>query len=121
LLRTEVSIYIDCHVSSLENKRPAIGLRPAGDHWSGEATRTHGFAVEEARVDVMIGDEGIQDQTAVRKERPIWMTESTIIPKDTVMVRVEASSCDLLNVSGSRTLGSVRCHVPKDQSLCSLL
>jgi hypothetical protein len=76
------------YVSSLENKKPAVGLRPPGDHWSGEATRTQGFAVEEARVDVMIGDEGIQDQTTVRKERPIWMTESTVISKDTVMVRM---------------------------------
>ncbi|PNF40977.1 General transcription factor IIE subunit 1 [Cryptotermes secundus] len=72
-------------IRGLENKKPAVGLRPPGDHWSGEATRTQGFAVEEARVDVMIGDEGIQDQTAFRKERPIWMTESTIISQDTVM------------------------------------
>lgn len=78
----------NCCDSSLENKKPAVGLRPPGDHWSGEATRTQGFAVEEARVDVMIGDEGIQDQTAFRKERPIWMTESTIISQDTVMVRI---------------------------------
>jgi hypothetical protein len=78
----------NCYDFSFENKKPAVGLRPPGDHWSGEATRAQGFAVEEARVDVMIGDEGIQDQTAVRKERPIWMTESTIISQDTVMVRV---------------------------------
>jgi transcription initiation factor TFIIE subunit alpha len=78
------------HDFSLENKKPAAGLRPPGDHWSGEATRTQGFAVEEARVDVMIGgDEGIQDQTAVRKERPIWMTESTIINQDSVMVSMQ--------------------------------
>ncbi|XP_021923008.1 general transcription factor IIE subunit 1 [Zootermopsis nevadensis] len=73
-------------IRGLDNKKPAAGLRPPGDHWSGEATRAQGFAVEEARVDVMIGgDEGIQDQTAVRKERPIWMTESTIINQDSVM------------------------------------
>jgi hypothetical protein len=74
---------------SLENKKPAAGLRPPGDHWSGEATRTQGFAVEETRVDVMIGDEAIQDQAAIRKERPIWMSESTIIAQDTIMVRVQ--------------------------------
>lgn len=72
----------------MENKKPTVGLRPPGDSWSGEATRTQGFAVEEARVDVMIGDEGVQDQTPVRKERPVWMTESTIISQDTVMVRM---------------------------------
>jgi hypothetical protein len=78
------------HNFSLENKKLAVGLRPPGDHWSGEATRTQGFAVEEARVDVMIGgDEGIQDQTAVRKERPVWMTESTVITQDNVMVSMQ--------------------------------
>jgi hypothetical protein len=78
------------HNFSFENKKPAVGLRPPGDHWSGEATRTQGFAVEEARVDVMIGgDEGIQDQTAVRKERPVWMTESTVITQDNVMVSMQ--------------------------------
>lgn len=76
---------------SLENKKPPAALRPAGDHWSGEATRMQGFAVEETRVDVMIGDEAAKDQTSVRKERPIWMTESTIITQDAVMVRIQIS------------------------------
>jgi hypothetical protein len=35
------------------------------------------------------GDEGIEDQTAIRKERPIWMTESTIITQDSVMVSIQ--------------------------------
>jgi hypothetical protein len=77
------------HNFSLENKKPPAGLRPPGDHWSGEATRTQGFAVEETRVDVMIGDDAVKDQTSVRKERPIWMTESTIITQDAVMVRIQ--------------------------------
>jgi len=75
----------------LENKKPPAALRPPGDHWSGEATRTQGFAVEETRVDVMIGDDAAKDQTSVRKERPIWMTESTIITQDAVMVRMQIS------------------------------
>jgi len=73
----------------LENKKLSAALRPPGDHWSGEATRTQGFAVEETRVDVMIGDDAAKDQTSVRKERPIWMTESTIITQDAVMVRMQ--------------------------------
>jgi len=42
-------------------------------------------------VDVMIGDDAAKDQTSVRKERPIWMTESTIITQDAVMVRMQIS------------------------------
>ena len=45
-----------------------------------------GFAVEEARVDVTIGDEVVQEQNTIRKERPIWMAESTIINADAGMV-----------------------------------
>lgn len=45
-----------------------------------------GFAVEEARVDVTIGDEVVQEQNTIRKERPIWMSESTIITPVTGMV-----------------------------------
>jgi len=87
----------------LENKKPPAALRPPGDHWSGEATRTQGFAVEETRVDVMIGDDATKDQTSVRKERPIWMTESTIITQDAVMVRMQIS----LLIFSSLLLGKV--------------
>lgn len=42
-----------------------------------------GFMVEETRVDVTIGDESPDDNAANhRKERPIWMTESTVINSD---------------------------------------
>lgn len=55
-------------------------LDQAGNHeqWSGEATRNQGFAVEETRVDVTIGDENTTDVVKI-KDRPIWMTESTVI------------------------------------------
>lgn len=47
--------------------------------WSGEATRnSSGFAVEETRVDISIGDD-IKDTSAPKKEQPIWLTESTIV------------------------------------------
>lgn len=62
-------------------------MRGPNDQWSGEATRSSGFMVEETRVDVLIGDEA-QDDSAnnKRKERPIWMMESTIITSDASQV-----------------------------------
>lgn len=67
---------------SIDTRKPVI-LRTPGEHWSGEATRTSGFAVEDTRVDVTIGDESPDDNAANhRKERPIWMMESTIINAD---------------------------------------
>ncbi|XP_030751139.1 general transcription factor IIE subunit 1 [Sitophilus oryzae] len=47
--------------------------------WSGEATRNAGFAVEETRVDITIGEENNANTTVSHKEAPIWMTESTVI------------------------------------------
>lgn len=54
-----------------------------GEQWSGEATRNQGFAVEEARVDVTIGD-AVAADTVRPKDRPIWMTESTITTDNAV-------------------------------------
>ncbi|PSN30913.1 General transcription factor IIE subunit 1 [Blattella germanica] len=80
-------------IRGLDNKKvPGASLRPPGENWSGEATRTQGFAVEETRVDVTIGDDNVQDQTTSRKERPIWMTESTIITQDSVMNAAPSAS-----------------------------
>lgn len=50
--------------------------------WSGEATRSGGFAVEETRVDITIGDADATDNAAPKKERPVWMTTSTVISND---------------------------------------
>ncbi|XP_050094678.1 general transcription factor IIE subunit 1 [Anopheles aquasalis] len=52
------------------------------EQWSGEATRSSGFAVEEARVDITIGDSDTLDTGTQRKDRPVWMTESTVISND---------------------------------------
>lgn len=59
------------------------GISKPHDHisaevWSGEATRSSGFAVEETRVDITIGD-GNQHDNAPKKERPVWMTTSTVV------------------------------------------
>ncbi|XP_076282586.1 transcription factor IIEalpha [Lasioglossum baleicum] len=63
--------------------RKSSSLRAPGEQWSGEATRSAGFMVEDTRVDVTIGDESADDNAANRrKERPIWMMESTVINSD---------------------------------------
>ncbi|CRK86246.1 CLUMA_CG000188, isoform A [Clunio marinus] len=51
----------------------------ATEVWSGEATRSGGFAVEETRVNITIGDADATDSLIPKKERPIWMTESTVV------------------------------------------
>ncbi|KAH9644251.1 hypothetical protein HF086_003750 [Spodoptera exigua] len=57
--------------------------RPPGQEWSGEATRNQGMLVEETRVDVTIGEaDNATDTSALRKERPVWMVESTIVTND---------------------------------------
>ncbi|XP_004931875.1 general transcription factor IIE subunit 1 isoform X1 [Bombyx mori] len=64
-------------IRGLTSKQSA--LRPGGEQWSGEATRNQGMLVEETRVDVTIGDDKpARDAGALRKERPVWMVESTI-------------------------------------------
>lgn len=47
--------------------------------WSGEATRSSGFAVEETRVDITIGDVDPAASAVAQKERPVWMTTSTVV------------------------------------------
>ncbi|XP_048484826.1 general transcription factor IIE subunit 1 isoform X2 [Plutella xylostella] len=57
-----------------------MAARPPGMEWSGEATRSQGLAVEETRVDISIGEEDAgADASKLRKERPVWMVESTIV------------------------------------------
>lgn len=56
-------------------------MNNGGEQWSGEATRNQDFAVEEARVDVTIGDAN-PTEAVKAKERPIWMTKSTIVGAD---------------------------------------
>uniref|UniRef100_A0A1B6KQ19 General transcription factor IIE subunit 1 n=1 Tax=Graphocephala atropunctata TaxID=36148 RepID=A0A1B6KQ19_9HEMI len=68
-------------IRGLDTKKTGALLRPPGEHWSGEATRGGGFAVQEARVDVTIGEEE-RSQEVAKKERPVWMVESTVITND---------------------------------------
>lgn len=60
------------------------GILKPNDHggsevWSGEATRSSGFAVEETRVDITIGDVDPNASNVPKKERPVWMTTSTVV------------------------------------------
>ncbi|XP_053981199.1 general transcription factor IIE subunit 1 [Hylaeus volcanicus] len=69
-------------IRGIDTRKPS-SLRAPGEQWSGEATRSAGFMVEDTRVDVTIGDESADDNAANRrKERPIWMMESTVINSD---------------------------------------
>ncbi|KAL0100042.1 hypothetical protein PUN28_019485 [Cardiocondyla obscurior] len=69
-------------IRGIDTKKPS-GLRAPNEQWSGEATRMSGFMVEDTRVDVTIGDESPDDSASNhRKERPIWMMESTVINAD---------------------------------------
>lgn len=74
--------------------------RPDGQTWSGEATRNQGFAVEETRVDINLGDDSSSEVVAERKARPIWMTESTVINEDnhdtTDSILQEAASASII-------------------------
>ncbi|XP_066991138.1 general transcription factor IIE subunit 1 isoform X2 [Anabrus simplex] len=80
-------------IRGLDAKKPQGNInKPAGENWSGELTRKRGFAVEETRVDVTIGDDAIQEQQGTRKERPVWMTESTIIAQDNSMNELPSAS-----------------------------
>lgn len=55
--------------------------RAFNEPWSGEATRNQGFVVEETRVDVSL--DGTDVPNAIKpKDRPVWMTESTVLTND---------------------------------------
>lgn len=41
-----------------------------------------GFITDDTKVNVMVGDDAIKEAATVVKERPVWMTESTIITND---------------------------------------
>jgi transcription initiation factor TFIIE subunit alpha len=71
--------------------------------WSGEATRSSsGFMNEEANTIVTIGEIDKVD-TVQKKERPVWMTESTVVSKDvepdteSMLEKVAQSSVQITN------------------------
>lgn len=54
----------------------------SNEPWSGEATRNQGFAAEDTRIDITIDGADSTDTIVKQKDRPIWMTESTVITND---------------------------------------
>lgn len=91
-------------IRGLDSKRNQQGLRPPGEHWSGDATRGQGFAVQETRVDVTIG-EADKSAEEVRKERPVWMVESTVIasdPQAEALIGASAEAEKATTVSGGK-------------------
>ena len=69
----------------------------AGDNWSGEASRMGGLRVEEQRVDVTIGDTSTTKKVEVRKEQPVWMTQSTVIAETTMVDSNDSNGAAFLN------------------------
>uniref|UniRef100_A0A023F9G6 General transcription factor IIE subunit 1 n=1 Tax=Triatoma infestans TaxID=30076 RepID=A0A023F9G6_TRIIF len=82
-------------IRGLDTRRPIVGGKPA-EIWSGELSRNQGFAVEETRVDVTIGEAEEKTDVSARKEQPIWMVESTVIthndPQTEALVGVSAEA-----------------------------
>lgn len=74
--------------------------------WSGEATRNMGFITDDTKVNVMVGDDAIKEAATVIKERPVWMTESTIITNDESSPHASVVKEELMNMSESPAQGS---------------
>lgn len=85
------------------------------EQWSGEATRNQGFVVEEARVDVSIGDANPTEVTKT-KERPIWMTESTIVGAENFN-----DAADAQKANQATTVSTSRNRKETDDTLSILL
>jgi transcription initiation factor TFIIE subunit alpha len=110
------------------------GIIKPSDHnadqvWSGEATRSGGFAVEEARVDITIGDADTTDSTVPKKERPVWMTTSTVISNEpdesndaeSLLEKVAQTSSQSNPWSKSSTTTSGRGKKDNEDNIVSLL
>lgn len=106
------------------NKQPYRYLGNNGnEQWSGEATRNQGFAVEEARVDVTIGGSNAVE-TVKTKDRPIWMTESTIVGADIITDGSDSilqKAAQISSQSGSAVTSSARGRKENEDIMSVLL
>ena len=98
--------------------------------WSGEATRSSGFAVEETRVDITIGDVDPTDSTAPKKERPVWMTTSTVVTSnendesndaETLLEKVAQTSSQSSAWTGTGTKSSSKGKKDGEENIMSVL
>lgn len=101
--------------------KPSQRNAQSSEHWSGEASRSHGFAVEETRVNVSIGNDAGDDagQTQ-RKDRPVWMTESTVITnensEDSLLDKPEGTSNGGGSVSASGNAQTTNTMAPNSRA-----
>ena len=77
------------------------GSRERGGVWSGEATRATG--TEETRIDISIGDEAVKPAQE-RKERPVWMTESTVGEYEAAVSTSDLTSLQIFSLAGMMPL-----------------
>ncbi|XP_041976665.1 general transcription factor IIE subunit 1 [Aricia agestis] len=84
----------------------AAGGRAGNEQWSGDATRGSGLAVEETRVDITIGDAPAASDAA-RKERPVWMMESTVVNEQSDSVHSTDAALEKAanNATSAKTTG----------------
>ena len=74
------SMHTPCQITTSFHRLRGGGKHP-GDKgtWSGEASRNRGYGFTENEVTINIGDnEAVETSQAPVKERPVWLTESTV-------------------------------------------
>lgn len=108
-------------IKGIDTRKPS-SLRAPGEQWSGEATRSSsGFMVEDTRVDVTIGDDSIDDNAANRrKERPIWMMESTVINTDSQPDGVNAQE-NILDKAAATATNTTTTNNKQGEDIMSVL
>ncbi|KAK9306922.1 hypothetical protein QLX08_002551 [Tetragonisca angustula] len=108
-------------IKGIDTRKPS-SLRAPGEQWSGEATRSSsGFMVEDTRVDVTIGDDSIDDNAANRrKERPIWMMESTVINADSQPDGVNAQE-NILDKAAATATNTTTTNNKQGEDIMSVL
>lgn len=89
----------------------------AGDNWSGEASRSGGLRVDEQRVDITIGDSATTKKVEVRKEQPVWMTQSTVINETTTVDSNDSTGGAFLNPDDMEIPGAVSSVATNKQPL----
>ncbi|XP_011498840.1 PREDICTED: general transcription factor IIE subunit 1 [Ceratosolen solmsi marchali] len=97
-------------------------IRGPNEQWSGEATRSSGFVVEDTRVDVLIGNE-IQDDNvnSIRKERPIWLMESTIITSDPLQNELRNTQDSILEKAAATATNANATNNKQGEDIMSVL
>ncbi|XP_076753267.1 transcription factor IIEalpha [Xylocopa sonorina] len=107
-------------IKGIDTRKPS-SLRAPGEQWSGEATRSSGFIVEDTRVDVTIGDDSVDDNAANRrKERPIWMLQSTVLNSDSQPDGVNAQE-NILDKAAATATNTTSTNNKQGEDIMSVL